>query len=68
MAEEKREEKYRLWKKAVTRTFDWVDEPPRVEAKVAHRSREKARQDDSQNKEDYGCMGHYSGNSWGPWC
>ncbi len=27
MREEKREEYYRLWKKAVTRSFDWVDEP-----------------------------------------
>jgi glycerol kinase len=26
MTEEKREESYRLWKKAVTRSFDWVDE------------------------------------------
>jgi glycerol kinase len=26
MTEEKREKMYRLWKKAVTRTFDWVDE------------------------------------------
>ena len=26
MAEEKREKMYRLWKKAVTRTFDWVEE------------------------------------------
>jgi glycerol kinase len=26
MPEEKREKMYRLWKKAVTRTFDWVDE------------------------------------------
>ena len=33
MAEEKREAEYKLWKKAVTRTFDWVDESPKSEEK-----------------------------------
>ncbi|HKS76082.1 MAG TPA: glycerol kinase GlpK [Terriglobales bacterium] len=28
MEEKKREEMYRLWKKAVTKTFDWVEEAP----------------------------------------
>ncbi len=27
----KRDSEYKLWKKAVTRTFDWVDEPTKVE-------------------------------------
>jgi glycerol kinase len=27
----KRESEYKLWKKAVTRTFDWVEETPKVE-------------------------------------
>jgi len=27
----KRETEYKLWKKAVTRTFDWVEETPKVE-------------------------------------
>jgi len=31
MDEGKRESMYQLWKKAVTRTFDWVDEPAKVE-------------------------------------
>jgi len=31
MAETKREAMYKLWKKAVTRTFDWVEETPKVE-------------------------------------
>ena len=26
MSEEERERRLRLWKKAVTRTFDWVDD------------------------------------------
>ena len=29
MDAEERERTYRLWKKAVTRTFDWVDEDVR---------------------------------------
>jgi glycerol kinase len=31
MDETKRESMYKLWKKAVTRTFDWVEEQPKVE-------------------------------------
>jgi len=31
MDETKRESMYKLWKKAVTRTFDWVEEAPKVE-------------------------------------
>jgi glycerol kinase len=31
MPKEKRETEYALWKKAVTRTFDWVEEPRHVE-------------------------------------
>jgi hypothetical protein len=31
MAETTRESMYKLWKKAVTKTFDWVDEAPQVE-------------------------------------
>jgi glycerol kinase len=27
MPREKREQMYALWKKAVTRSFDWVEEP-----------------------------------------
>ena len=35
----KRESEYKLWKKAVTRTFDWVDEAVNTES---HRSRNEA--------------------------
>jgi glycerol kinase len=31
MDEAKRESMYQLWKKAVTRTFDWVEEPTKTE-------------------------------------
>jgi glycerol kinase len=31
MDEAKRESMYKLWKKAVTRTFDWEEEAPKVE-------------------------------------
>ncbi len=31
MDETKRDSMYKLWKKAVTRTFDWVEEAPKVE-------------------------------------
>ncbi len=33
MDEAKRESMYKLWKKAVTKTFDWVEETPKVEEK-----------------------------------
>jgi glycerol kinase len=36
MEEDVREEKYRLWKKAVTRSFDWVDEQPQSKPQSAH--------------------------------
>jgi len=35
MEDDVREEKYRLWKKAVTRSFDWVDEQPQPKPKLA---------------------------------
>lgn len=35
MEDDVREEKYRLWKKAVTRSFDWVDEQPQSKPKLA---------------------------------
>ena len=42
-----RAESYRLWKKAVTRSFDWIDEPrnggPRVAARPAAAKRHAAR-------------------------
>ncbi len=35
MDEQKRELMYKLWKRAVTKTFDWVDEPAEPEKKIA---------------------------------
>ena len=35
MEDGRRDSMYKLWKKAVTRTFDWVEEPAQVESKAA---------------------------------
>ena len=59
----KRESEYKLWKKAVTRTFDWVEEARRLK-----NPRKNSQPPQNNRKETELCMDHYLANSWVPWC